>query len=247
MKIGFSAASLVARAAGVLVLACAAPVVHAQGTPAAAPAAAPAPAPAPAPVAAAPKGPIVGDAAAGATKAAVCGACHGINGNSVNPEWPNLAGQQPQYIVEQLHLFKGMVRTNPIMQAQAMPLSEQDMADLAAYFHGQTLTGLEADPSSIAIGEKLYRGGDAKRGIPSCLACHGPNGLGNGPAKWPQVRTQHSVYVYNQLKNYAAKQRYVEQQGQPAPPAQATMMYEIAAKLTDEEMKALAGYLQGLR
>jgi cytochrome c553 len=245
MKIGFPAASLVARAAGVLVFACAAPVVHAQDAPAAAPAAAAEPAPAPA--AAGPKGAIVGDAAAGATKAAVCGACHGINGNSVNPEWPNLAGQHPQYVVEQLHLFKGMVRTNPIMQAQAMPLSEQDMADLAAYFSAQTPTGLEADPSSVAVAEKLYRGGDAKRGIPACLACHGPNGVGNGPAKWPQIRSQHAVYAYNQLKNYATQQRYVPQQGQPAPPAQAQMMYSIAAKLTDAEMKALAGYLQGLR
>jgi cytochrome c553 len=227
MKIGFSAASLIARAAGVLVLACAA-TVHAQDP-------------------AAPQGPVVGDAAAGATKAAVCGACHGANGNSVNPEWPSLAGQHQQYVVEQLQLFKGMVRTNAIMQSQAMPLSEQDMADVAAYYNAQTPAGLEADPSSIAVAEKLYRGGDAKRGIPACLACHGPDGVGNAPAKWPQVRAQHSVYAYTQLKNYASGQRYVAQQGQPAPPVQAEMMTEIAAKLTDEEMKALAGYLQGLR
>jgi cytochrome c553 len=249
MKIGFPAASFVARAVGVLALAgVASTVVHAQDVPApeAAPAAAAAPAPAPTPSGPAPL-PLAGNAEAGAAKAAVCGACHGINGNSVNPEWPNLAGQHQQYTVEQLHLFKGMVRTNPIMQAQAMPLSEQDMADLAAYFEAQTLTGLEADPSTVGIGERLYKSGDAKRGIPACLACHGPNGLGVGPARWPQVRSQHSVYTYNQLKNYATQQRYVVQAGQPAPPVQAQMMYEIAAKLTDAEMRALANYLQGLR
>jgi cytochrome c553 len=190
---------------------------------------------------------VVGDAKAGATKAAVCGACHGITGNSVNPEWPNLAGQHHEYIVEQLHLFKGMVRTNPIMQAQAVALSEQDMADVAAYMEQQTLTGGEADPATVEVAQKLYRGGDAKRGIPACSACHGPNGLGNGPAKWPQIRAQHSTYVYTQLKNYAAKQRYVAQAGQPAPPPQAEMMYTVASRLTDDEMKALAGYLQGLR
>lgn len=245
MKIGIPAASFVARAVGVLALAgltCTA--VHAQDTPA--PAATPAPAPAPTPSGPTPQ-PLAGNAEAGAAKAAVCGACHGLNGNSVNPEWPNLAGQNSQYTVEQLHLFKGAVRTNLIMQAQAMPLSDQDMADLAAYFEKQALTGLEADPSSLAAAEKLYRGGDAKRGIPACLACHGPNGMGVGAAKWPQVRSQHSVYAYNQLKNYATRQRYVVQQGQPAPPPQAEMMYEIAAKLTDAEMRALAGYLQGLR
>lgn len=248
MKIGSPAASFVARAVGVLALASVTTAaVRAQDAPApeAAPVAA-APAPAPTPSGPAPQ-PLAGNAEAGAAKAAVCGACHGINGNSVNPEWPNLAGQHHQYTVEQLHLFKGMVRTNAIMQAQAMTLSEQDMADLAAYYEQQTLTGLEADPSTVAIGQRLYKGGDAKRGIPACIACHGPNGLGVGPARWPQVRSQHSVYTYTQLKNYATRQRYVVQAGQPAPPAQAEIMYEIAAKLTDAEMRALANYLQGLR
>jgi cytochrome c553 len=249
MKIGFPAASFVARAVGILALVgVTTTVVHAQDAPAAAAADATAAAAAPAPT---PSGPaprsLAGNVENGAAKAAVCGACHGINGNSVNPEWPNLAGQHHQYTVEQLHLFKGAVRTNAIMQAQAMPLSEQDMADLAAYFEQQTLTGLESDPSTVAIGQRLYKGGDAKRGIPACIACHGPNGLGVGPAMWPQVRSQHSLYTYNQLKNYATQQRYVVQQGQPAPPAQAQMMYDIAAKLTDAEMRALANYLQGLR
>lgn len=191
--------------------------------------------------------PIKADAAAGATKAAVCGACHGVTGNSVNPEWPNLAAQHHQYIVEQLTLFKATVRSNPIMQAQAVALTPQDMADVAAHFEAQTPTGLEADPTLAPAGEKLYRAGDAKRGLPACIGCHGPNGRGNAPAMWPQIRAQHSVYVYNQLKAYAGKTRYVAVDGGPKPPAQAQLMYDIAGRLTDDDMKALAAYLQGLR
>lgn len=235
-------AALIARVAG-LFLAVAGTAAHSADAPAA-DAAAPAAASAAAPAAA---GPIVPNAEAGAQKAAVCGACHGMNGNSPNPEWPNLAGQHPQYIVEQLHLFKGMVRANAIMQSQAMLLSDQDMADVAAYFHSQTLTGLEADPTLYKAGEQLYRGGDAKRGIPACAACHGPNGLGVGPAKWPQVRSQYSVYVVNQLNAYRAQTRYTPVEGQPAPPANAAMMNVIASRLTDDDIRALAAYLQGLR
>lgn len=243
-------AAVVARLAGLLLLASGA-VAHAADQPAAGTTQA---APADAPGAAAPPsappaadGPVVPNAEAGAQKAAVCGACHGINGNSPNPEWPNLAGQHPEYVVEQLRLFKGMVRANPIMQSQAVMLTEQDMADLAAYFHAQTLTGLEADASLYKAGEKLFRGGDAKRGIPACSACHGPNGMGVGPAKWPQVRSQHALYLTNQLNAYRAKTRYTPIEGQPAPPAGAEMMYVIASRLTDDDIKALAAYMQGLR
>lgn len=187
-----------------------------------------------------------GDPAAGAQKVAVCGACHGATGNSVNPEWPNLAGQHPEYISEQLKLFKSGVRNNPVMLGMAISLSDADMDDLGAYYSSQTLTGLEADPSLYKLGEQLYRAGDTKRGLPACIACHGPQGKGNGPAKYPEVRAQHSVYTYNQLKNYAANLRYVAVTGQPLP-ANAEIMQTIAAKLTEDELRALASYLQGLR
>lgn len=192
--------------------------------------------------------PLVGDAKAGATKAAACGACHGITGVSeVNPEWPNLAGQGHWYIAEQLAYFKGGVRANAVMGAQAIALEPQDMADIAAYFELQTPKGLEADPSLVDLGRRLYRAGDAKRGLPACFTCHGPDGRGNGPAKWPAVRAQHDVYVYNQLKNYAARTKYTKVDGQPSPPERADMMYTVAGKLTDEEMKAVSSYIQGLR
>ena len=191
----------------------------------------------------------VGTADAGAAKSAVCAACHGANGNSVNPEWPNLAAQHKQYIAEQLAAFKAGVRINAVMAPMAMALSEQDMADLAAYFNSQTLTGGEADPALAARGQQLYRAGDTATGLPACIGCHGPAGRGNGPAKYPSLRAQHGTYVYNQLKGYAGGTRYAA----PAAgstvqvPAGAAIMNEIAGKLSDEDMKALASYLQGLR
>lgn len=185
---------------------------------------------------------VVGDPAVGATKAAVCGACHGATGNSVNPIWPSLAGQHQSYIAEQLALLKAGTRVAPVMQPMAAALSPQDMADLGAYFEKQTLVGLEADPSLWQAGEKLYRGGDAKRSIPACIGCHGPNGRGNGPARWPQIRAQHSVYVATQLKNYAAHARYATDA-----PAAAQIMSDVASRLSDADINALASYVQGLR
>jgi cytochrome c553 len=179
-----------------------------------------------------------GDPAAGAQKAAVCGACHGVNGNSVNPEWPNLAGQHAGYIAAQLDLFKQGIRNNVIMAPNAMLLSEQDMADLGAYFAAQPLQGQEADPSLYARGEALYRGGDASRGLPACIGCHGPQGRGNGPAHYPAVRAQHSLYTYSQLKAYAS--------GERKPVANNIMQY-VAARMSDEDMRSVASYLQGLR
>jgi cytochrome c553 len=179
-----------------------------------------------------------GDPEAGAQKAVVCGACHGMNGNSVNPEWPNLAGQHASYIAAQLELFKQGVRNNVIMAPNAMILGEQDMADLGAYFARQPLQGLEADPSLVARGEQLYRGGDATRDLPACIACHGPQGQGNAPARYPALRAQHSLYTYTQLKAYASGERKA---------AGNEIMQFVAARLSDEDMRSVASYLQGLR
>jgi len=186
-----------------------------------------------------------GDAALGAQKAAVCAACHGMTGSSINPEWPSLAGLPPAYIIAQLKQFQQGTRTNPLMTPMAAPLGEADMADLAAHFSQQTPTGLEADPSNWQLGEKLYRGGDVsvdsfgtRRDIPACIACHGPQGRGNAPAGFPSLRAQQGVYTYNQLQAFAAGTR--KSTGSP-------IMEGIAARLTDEEMRALASYTQGLR
>lgn len=187
------------------------------------------------------------DPQAGAAKAAVCGACHGATGNSVNPQWPNLAAQHHQYIVEQLHFLKSGVRVAALMNPMAANLSEQDMADLAAYFEKQKPVGLEANQADLEIGQKLYRAGDAGRGIPACAACHGPEGRGNAQASWPQVRAQHADYVVNQLNNYAQDKRYTAVPGQPAVGANAAIMATIAKRLTPQEIAAVANYIQGLR
>jgi cytochrome c553 len=120
----------------------------------------------------------------------------------------------------------------------AVPLKEADMKDLGAHFSQQTPNGLEADPSNWKAGEKIYRGGDPGRGIPACIACHGPQGRGNGPAKYPALRAQHSVYTYNQLKAFKDGTRKS---------AGNDIMQVVTERMTDEEMRALASYVQGLR
>ena len=179
-----------------------------------------------------------GNAQNGAAKSVVCQACHGANGNSANPQWPSLAGIGADYIAEQLQNFKDGKRVNPIMQPMAAPLSSQDMQDLGAYFDAQVNTGLEADPSHQQAGEKLYRGGDKARGIPACMACHGPSGAGNEPAKFPSLRGQHSDYVTEQLTAYAAGTR---------PPGPGGIMATVAKRLSADDIRDLSSYVQGLR
>src|ERR1700679_1282295 len=174
----------------------------------------------------------------GATKAVICRACHGASGNSTNPEWPSLAGLGADYIAEQLKNFKDGKRTNAVMAPNAAALSADDMADLGAYFESLPNTGLEADPSYWQAGEKLYRGGDAARAIPACMACHGPTGRGNEPAKFPALRGQQSVYVAKQLNAYATGAR---------PPGLGGIMPVIAKRLTADDIRNVSSYVQGLR
>jgi cytochrome c553 len=177
-------------------------------------------------------------AEAGATKAATCQACHGANGNSTNPEWPSLAGLGADYIADQLNNFKTGKRSSPVMMPMAVNLTADDMADLGMYFDSLTNTGLEADPSYWAAGEKLYRGGDQARGIPACMACHGATGKGNEPAKFPALRGQQSTYVVKQLNDYASGTRATGPNG---------IMQSIAKRLSPEDVRNLASYLQGIR
>lgn len=190
-----------------------------------------------------------GSAVAGATKVATCVACHGLNGNSVaNPEWPSIAGQNAKYVAEQTRLFRDGKRVNALMYPMVKDLSDQDILDLGAYFAAQTPSGLEADPSFWKAGEKLYRGGDAGRGIPACLACHGPVGRGNPAAAYPALRAQHSVYTIKQLGDYAAEIRYTKDaKGQPQSGPNSQIMITVAARLTAEDRRNLASYIQGMR
>jgi cytochrome c553 len=186
--------------------------------------------------------PVLGDGSVeeGQTKATPCVACHGVNGNSANPQWPNLAGQGAPYIIKQLKAFKSGERQDPLMSPMAAPLSDDDMEDLAAYFQAQTATGLEAEPSKVAEGQRLYRGGDPVAGIAACTSCHGPSGRGVAAAGFPSIRGQHATYVATQLKAYRSGARKTDQ-------AQNQMMRNVANRLTDAQIDAVASYVQGLR
>ncbi len=183
---------------------------------------------------------VEGDAEAGKAKAITCTACHGPQGNSVNALWPNIAGQGAAYTVAQLKAFKDGARKDPLMTSQAMLLSDQDMADLAVYFEGLPAAAQAvADPDTIDRGEALYRGGNLETGASACLACHGPTGRGNPAAGYPALAGQHAAYTAKQLRDYAAGTR--ESDGKTR------QMRDIAAKLSQEDIDALASYVQGLR
>lgn len=181
---------------------------------------------------------VQGSAEAGQAKATPCIACHGADGNSVNPEWPNLAGQGAPYIIQQLKAFKSGERQDLLMSPMAQPLSEEDMADLAAYYSQQRPAGGEADPSMVAEGERLYRGGDPVAGIPACIACHSPTGRGMPASAYPSLQGQHATYVAAQLRAYRAGTRTTDPN---------RMMRDTANRLTDAQIDAVAQYVQGLR
>ncbi|MFM1891666.1 MAG: hypothetical protein RLZ44_743 [Pseudomonadota bacterium] len=178
-----------------------------------------------------------GDAAAGKTKAATCAACHGADGNSANPEWPKLAGQHQDYLLKQLKEFKSGERQNALMAGQVAALNEQDMADLAAYFASLEGSIGEADPAQVELGQSLYRAGNSRSGVAACAACHSPTGAGNPQAKFPRLSGQHATYTAIQLKAFRSGGR-ANDAGQ--------MMRNIAAKMTDAEIAAVAQYVQGL-
>jgi cytochrome c553 len=181
-----------------------------------------------------------GSAEAGRAKSVTCAACHGPDGNSVAAEWPNLAGQHADYIVRQLRAFQSGERQEVSMTAFAQGLSEQDMRDLAAYFSQQTTALGAADPALASLGERIYRGGIVERGVAACIACHGPSGQGHPLASYPRVSGQKAAYVLNTLRAYASSERRSDA-------AVNQMMRNIAALLREDEMRAVASYMQGLR
>lgn len=192
-----------------------------------------------------------GDAAAGQGKAAACAACHGMDGNSVDPQYPKLAGQNEAYIARQLQLFKTMERDNAIMLGFAATLSPQDMRDLGAYFASQKAMPGVADDSEIAegpnagkhfyqVGERIWRAGKPEANVPACMACHGPSGAGNPGPAWPAVAGQHAEYTAARLTAFRGGEVWgKETRANP-------IMAAVAAGLSDEEIQALASYVEGL-
>lgn len=178
-----------------------------------------------------------GDAEAGKTKSAMCAACHGPDGNSAAPNFPKLAGQHADYTVKQLKEFKSGERKDATMNGMAAALSEQDMADIAAYYAAQAVNVGTAAEDKVALGETIYRAGNTASGVSACAACHSPTGVGNPMAKFPSLSGQHADYTAAQLKNFRAGARANDA---------GSMMRGIAKKMTDEEIGAVAQYIQGL-
>jgi len=181
---------------------------------------------------------LVGDAAAGQAKTAVCGACHGPDGNSMAPNFPKLAGQGDKYLLKQLHEIKDGKRQVLEMTGLLTNLSDQDLADIAAYYSSQKNSVGAADPALVERGQALFRGGDVEKGLPSCTGCHSPDGQGNAPAGFPHLGGQHASYIEKQLTDF--------REGDRTNDGDAMTMRTIAAKLSNMDIKALAQYIQGL-
>lgn len=179
-----------------------------------------------------------GDPVAGKAKAAQCAACHSADGNSVNPEWPKLAGQHADYLVKQLHFFEAGERENTTMKPMASVLDAQGREDVAAFYASQKVKTGMADPALVELGEKIYRSGNAESGIAPCMGCHGPAGAGNPAALYPALRGQHARYVEIQLHGFAEGKRANENAKK--------MMQLLASRMTNKEIRAVASYIQGL-
>ncbi len=191
-----------------------------------------------------------GDAAAGATKAAACGACHGVDGNAADPQYPKIAGQHEKYIARQLALFKNGGRVNPIMIGFATTLSAQDMRDIGAHFAAsKVVPGLANDaaiPNTdpvetwIQRGERLYRAGNIANGQPACMSCHGPTGRGNPGSAYPSIAGQHASYTSARLTAFHDGEVWGKD-------AEANnIMATIAKNLSKDDIEALSTYLEGL-
>lgn len=190
--------------------------------------------------------PVQGDVAAGATKAAVCVACHGPNGNAIVPTFPKLSGQHAEYVAGELHKFKLGARPDSPMTALAAPLTDEDIRNLAVYFAAQVRTPSalpSADSATLSRGESLYLHGDPERGAPPCQGCHGSDA--NGPAgaadhyrAWPALRGQNADYLVQRLTGYRG--------GALKDSSNDFIMHGVAQTLDDESMHAVAAWLASL-
>jgi len=184
--------------------------------------------------------PAYSDVKKGKELSASCAACHGDDGISLNPVWPKLAGQNPKYLASQLHEFKkgpNGNRNNAVMYGIAVNLSDQDIYDLSEYYSSlKSTVGLTKD-EYLELGRNIYRGGNMEIKMQACISCHGPNGQGNYAAAIPMLSGQHSQYTYQQLKNFQTSMRSNDYN---------KMMRNIVHRMTDEEMKAVASYIEGL-
>jgi cytochrome c553 len=191
-----------------------------------------------------------GDAAAGKAKAAACAACHGADGNSLAPTFPKLAGQGERYLFKQLKEINRpdksgkIIRPVPAMTGQTENMSDQDLADIAAYFASQTGSTGQAKADLVARGEEIYRAGIRAKGVPACAGCHGPDGAGMAAAGYPRLAGQHADYLVTTLKAYRAAEDG-DASGR-ANDGDTRPMRMIAYRLSDSEMAAVASFISGL-
>ncbi|MBE9567980.1 MAG: cytochrome c4 [Proteobacteria bacterium] len=183
---------------------------------------------------------LAGDAAAGKTKSAACGGCHGMDGNSPIVAYPKLAGQNEAYIIKQVKDFKAnTTRQNAIMFGMVAALSDEDAADIGAYFQSQSIAqAAPSDASKLARGRELYKGGDLQKGVPACQACHGPAGTGTAGIGFPAVGGQYVEYTLAQLKAFKDGTRSNDDK---------MLMRSIVEKLSEDDMTAVANYMASLK
>ena len=184
---------------------------------------------------------MAGDAELGKEKSATCVACHGTDGNSINPIWPNIAGQHEQYITRQLELFKSGERKASVMAGMVAGLSSEDMQNLGAYYASQKMKIGSADENLVELGQSIYQGGVTKMKIPACMACHGVSGMGNPLSGYPVLAGQNAAYTESMLKDF----RSGTTNGNDGD-TNGKIMADVAKYLTDDEIKAVASYIQGL-
>ena len=182
-----------------------------------------------------------GDAELGKAKAVDCTACHNTDGNSTNPIWPKLAGQHEEYTARQLSLFKNGQREGAVMASMAANLNENDIQNLATYYANQKPSIGSADENLIEAGKTIYQGGIAKMKIPACMACHGVSGKGNPLSGYPMLSGQHAAYTEQRLKDFRAGKTV-----QNKDDINGNIMADVSKYLSDEEIKAVSSYIQGL-
>lgn len=198
-------------------------------------------------LASAPMAMAVDNAEAGQSKATVCAACHGADGNSAAPTFPKLAGQGEKYLLKQMQDIKSGQRQVPEMTGMLDNLSDQDMMDIAAYYSGQQRQLSGAKDKKLKEGEKIYRAGDINTGVPACSGCHSPAGNGNGPAGYPALGGQHADYIVKQLRAFRTAANDPDDPSGRMNDGDAAVMRGVAARMTDQEINAVANYIAGLK
>lgn len=188
-----------------------------------------------------------GDAAAGQAKTAMCAGCHGADGNSAAPNFPKLAGQGEKYLTKQLHDIKSGSRTVLEMTGMLNAFSDQDLADIAAYFSSKTIQMAGAKEEGLEKGERVYRGGNLETGVPACTGCHSPEGNGNGPAGFPALGGQFAQYTAKQLRAFRTGAHDPQNPAARTNDGDASIMRGVAAHMSDVEIDAVANFIAGLK